>query len=53
MLNGYSLSYIMTAISVLSFWIKLKAEEKVLIGQFGDQYRIYQTTSKHLIPFVI
>ena len=37
----------------LSFWIKLSAEEKLMLQQFPDQYRSYQRRVKRIIPFVL
>src|SRR6266850_5934883 len=37
----------------VSFWIKLRDEEKVLLKQFPDQYAAYQQRVKRIIPFVL
>jgi protein-S-isoprenylcysteine O-methyltransferase Ste14 len=37
----------------ISFWFKLKKEEKWLIEIFGNQYLEYMTKSKALIPWLI
>jgi protein-S-isoprenylcysteine O-methyltransferase Ste14 len=37
----------------ISFWFKLKKEEKLLIETFGNQYTEYKTKTKALIPFII
>lgn len=38
---------------VVSFWIKLRDEEKLMRTQFGDAYSDYQHRVKRLIPFVL
>ena len=37
----------------ISFWLKLKKEEKLLIETFGDKYLNYKLRSKALIPFIL
>jgi protein-S-isoprenylcysteine O-methyltransferase Ste14 len=37
----------------ISFWIKLRDEEKVMLNQFPDQYAAYQQRVKRIIPFVL
>jgi len=37
----------------LSFWIKLKEEEKLMLQQFPDQYAAYQKRVKRLVPFLL
>ena len=37
----------------VSFWIKLRDEEKVMLKQFPDQYAAYQQRVKRIIPFVL
>lgn len=37
----------------VSFWIKLDAEEKLMLKQFPDRYSTYQRRVKRIIPFVI
>lgn len=36
-----------------SFWIKLSAEEKLMLRQFPDRYPTYQRRVKRIIPFVL
>lgn len=36
-----------------AFWIKLKQEEKLLLRHFPDDYPVYKTQVKALVPFVI
>ena len=37
----------------ISCWIKLKQEESLLIGHFGEEYPEYMTRVKALIPYVV
>ena len=37
----------------ISFWFKLKKEERLLIEIFGDKYLNYKLRSKALIPFIL
>lgn len=37
---------------LVSFWIKLGDEEKLMLKQFPDQYAAYQQRVKRIIPFV-
>jgi protein-S-isoprenylcysteine O-methyltransferase Ste14 len=36
----------------LSFWIKYRQEEALMLEHFGDAYRAYMTRVKAIIPFV-
>ena len=38
---------------LLSFWIKFRQEEKVMIAHFGDRYLAYRKRVRALIPFVL
>jgi protein-S-isoprenylcysteine O-methyltransferase Ste14 len=42
-----------TAIIGISFWRKLRLEERWLCELFGDQYRDYMTRVKALVPWVL
>ena len=37
----------------VSFWIKLRDEERIMLKQFPDQYAAYQLRAKRIIPFVL
>jgi protein-S-isoprenylcysteine O-methyltransferase Ste14 len=37
----------------LSFWLKLRIEERFMLEQFGAEYREYQRQVKGVIPFVV
>jgi protein-S-isoprenylcysteine O-methyltransferase Ste14 len=36
----------------VSFWIKLREEERIMLRQFPNQYAAYQQRVKRIIPFV-
>jgi protein-S-isoprenylcysteine O-methyltransferase Ste14 len=38
---------------IAGFWLKARLEETLLLEQFGEQYRSYQSEVKVLIPFVL
>ncbi len=37
----------------VSFWIKLRYEEKLMLEQFSDEYLGYRRRVKRLIPFIL
>ena len=37
----------------VSFWIKLRYEEKLMLQKFPDEYAAYQRRVKRLIPFIL
>jgi len=37
----------------VSFWIKLRDEERIMLKQFPDQYAAYQLRAKRIIPFIL
>lgn len=37
----------------VSFWIKLRDEEEVMLKQFPDQYPAYQQRVKRIIPYLL
>ena len=41
------------ALTFISFWIKLTAEEEVMRKQFPDQYPAYRERVKRIIPFIL
>jgi protein-S-isoprenylcysteine O-methyltransferase Ste14 len=41
------------AIATIAFWHKLRLEETVMRGQFGDAYARYAERVRALIPFVL
>ena len=40
-------------IVLISFWLKLKMEERWLSSYFGDAYTRYQTSTKAIIPWIL
>ncbi|MEP6738394.1 MAG: isoprenylcysteine carboxylmethyltransferase family protein [Chryseolinea sp.] len=52
-LNNW-VSFLLVSFSALAvFMYRIKVEEKVLIGQFGDQYLNYKKSTKAIIPFLL
>lgn len=50
---GQAAGIVAVILAFISFWIKLGAEEKLMLQQFPDQYRSYQQRVKRIIPFVL
>ena len=44
---------IAVVIVFVSFWFKLKKEEKLLVDHFGSKYIAYRKRTKALVPFVV
>jgi protein-S-isoprenylcysteine O-methyltransferase Ste14 len=40
-------------VMAFAFWIKLKQEERLLLRHFPEEYPVYQTRVKALVPFLI
>ena len=38
---------------VVSFWMKARMEERLLLVEFGDEYAAYRRNVKFMIPFVL
>jgi len=38
---------------VLALWLKGRMEERLLVAEFGEEYKAYQREVKFLIPFVV
>lgn len=36
-----------------SFWIKLRAEERVMLARFPDSYPVYMKRCKRLVPYIL
>jgi len=49
--NWFSVTLLTTAI-FLVFTIRIRVEEQVLIGQFGEEYKEYQRSTWRIIPFL-
>ncbi len=50
---GYLSGILAVVLAFASFWIKLSAEEKLMLQQFPDQYKSYRQRVKRIIPFVL
>jgi protein-S-isoprenylcysteine O-methyltransferase Ste14 len=44
---------ILVAVATAGFWIKLRAEERLMTTHFPTEYPAYKTRTKALIPFVL
>lgn len=53
MILGRGAGFIGLLFIFVSFWIKLDAEEKLMLKQFPDRYSTYQRRVKRIIPFVL
>ncbi len=40
-------------LAFLSFWIKLRDEEELMLKQFPEKYRAYRDRTKQIIPFLL
>jgi protein-S-isoprenylcysteine O-methyltransferase Ste14 len=43
---------ILVAVAIAGFWMKLRAEERLMTTHFPTEYRTYKAQTKALIPFV-
>ena len=50
---GHVAGIIAVPLVFLSFWIKLRDEEQVMLKQFPNEYAAYQQRVRRLIPFVL
>jgi protein-S-isoprenylcysteine O-methyltransferase Ste14 len=50
---GHVAGIIAIPIVFVSFWIKLRSEEKLMLEKFPNEYAAYQQRVKRLIPFVL
>ncbi len=41
------------ALVVVSFWLKGRREERLLLVEFGDEYAAYRARTKSMIPFIL
>lgn len=46
-------SIVATVIVFLSFWFKLKKEERLLFETFGEKYKLYKKETHAIIPYII
>jgi len=51
--QGHLPGFVGTLLMFVSFWIKLREEEKLMLQQFPDQYADYRRRAKRIIPFVL
>ena len=51
--NGWSSGFIVTALVLVTFWFKLRAEERLMAEHFPDRYPDYRRRTRALIPFVL
>jgi len=45
--------WVAIAVVLVSFWLKIGAEEKLLLEEFGEEYPAYKRKVKSLIPYVV
>ena len=50
---GHVAGIIAIAFVFVSFWVKLRYEEKLMLEKFPNEYAAYQQRVKRLIPFVL
>ena len=50
---GYFGSFIGFLLVFVSFWVKLKREEDLMLEHFPDKYAAYQRRVKRIIPFLV
>src|SRR5438094_5875888 len=51
--QGHVAGLIAVPFVLVSFWIKLRHEEKLMLQKFPNQYAAYQGRVKRLIPFIL
>ena len=42
--------FVFAALSALNFMLRIQGEEKMMLQQFGDEYREYMTRTGRLLP---
>jgi len=50
---GHVAGFIAMPFVFVSFWIKLRYEEKLMLKQFPNEYAAYQQRVKRIIPFIL
>ena len=53
MVLGHVAGIVAAPLVFLSFWIKLRHEEKIMLEKFPDEYAAYEQRVKRLVPFVL
>jgi len=51
--QGHLSGFLGTLLMFVSFWIKLRDEEKLMLQQFPERYADYRRRAKRIIPFVL
>jgi protein-S-isoprenylcysteine O-methyltransferase Ste14 len=50
---GHLAGFVGTLLIFLSFWIKLRDEEQLMLQQFPERYAAYRQRAKRIIPFIL
>ena len=50
---GELYAFVAVGIGVMGIWMKIKAEEEILLEKFGGEYLQYQQEVRRLIPFIL
>jgi protein-S-isoprenylcysteine O-methyltransferase Ste14 len=50
MLHNWVAGFAFLAVSTLQYLLRIKAEEQMMLEQFGDQYKAYMETTGRIIP---
>jgi protein-S-isoprenylcysteine O-methyltransferase Ste14 len=50
---GRVAGFLSVGLAFLSFWIKLRDEEELMLKQFPQEYRAYQQQTKQIIPYLL
>ncbi len=50
---GVLLAFVAIGIGVVAIWVKIRAEEEILLEKFGDEYLQYKREVKAIIPFIL
>jgi protein-S-isoprenylcysteine O-methyltransferase Ste14 len=51
--RGHIAGIVALPLVFVSFWVKLRYEEKLMLQQFPEEYAAYQRRVKRLIPFIL
>jgi protein-S-isoprenylcysteine O-methyltransferase Ste14 len=51
--TGYFGGFLGVLLVFVSFWLKLKREEDLMLKHFPDEYAVYQRSVKRIIPFLV
>jgi protein-S-isoprenylcysteine O-methyltransferase Ste14 len=50
---GELYAFVAVGIGAMGIWMKIKAEEEILLEQFGGEYLQYQREVRRIIPFIL